>query len=94
MHANEVGDLNLCHRLLITVDEKDFVFRWRETFKQEHPEVRHNISRHPIVWTVEQNVHIAFLVNREESVCEAAAPKHGAYVTGFQYLSVQNQLGG
>ena len=33
VRANKVGDFILCHRLCISVDEKDFMFRWRETFE-------------------------------------------------------------
>ncbi len=54
---HEPNQLNVCHRLRIAVDQQDFVFRRRERLQQKHPEMRHEVPGHTVVWAVEQNRH-------------------------------------
>ena len=41
----------------VPVDKKDFVLRGRKTLEQKHPEVGHEIARHAVIGTIEQDVH-------------------------------------
>ena len=51
--AHEAHQLLLGHRARVAVNQKHFVSRRRQRLKQEHPEVRHEVTRHPVVRVVE-----------------------------------------
>ena len=67
------------HRLSIAVNEKHFV-PWRcEALKQEHPEVRHEITGNTVVGTVKENVQVEppVLVGRPVCIGQDASGCHG-----------------
>src|SRR5262249_33954455 len=53
----ELRDFGFRHRLRVSIDEKNFVLGRSERFEQKHPQVRHEIARDTVVWTIEKDIH-------------------------------------
>src|SRR5262249_45596483 len=56
-----IGADKLCHFLFgewlsVPINKENLMLRRCKTLQQEHAEMRHEVSRDAIVWTVEQNV--------------------------------------
>ena len=54
---DKLGDGFFVHGLRVTIDQHNFVTRWRERFEEKHPKVRHEIASNPIVRVIEQDPH-------------------------------------
>ena len=49
------GDSGFVHGLSVAIDQDDFVFCGSERLQEEHPEVRHEIARDPVVGVVQED---------------------------------------
>ena len=57
--ADEVCQVLLAHWLSVTVDKKDLVFRRSQRFEQKHPQMRHEVTGHAVIRTVQKDVQNA-----------------------------------
>jgi hypothetical protein len=53
--ANKLNDFIIAHRARVSINQRDFM-TWRgDCLEQEHPEVRHEITRYAVVGVVERD---------------------------------------
>ena len=57
LFAHVSGDPCFIHGLRVAIDQNDFMAGRSQRLEQKHPEVRHEITRDPVVRVVEQNAH-------------------------------------
>ena len=56
--AHKLNNLVIAHRAGVGINQGYLVTGRGDCLKQKHPEVRHEVARHPVVRVVQQNSHV------------------------------------